>query len=100
MSEADDRQRQWRRKAAQGTVFKQWCGWRGSNPRPLASEANTLSTELQPHAVSCLRILSVHLAQANLAGGARVCTGLGGYNPGLYANGSGCAARLLPQPFL
>ena len=27
----------------------QWCGWRGSNPRPLASEANTLSTELQPH---------------------------------------------------
>ena len=25
-----------------------WCGWRGSNPRPLASEANTLSTELQP----------------------------------------------------
>ena len=27
-----------------------WCGWRGSNPRPLASEANTLSTELQPQA--------------------------------------------------
>ena len=27
---------------------KRWCGWRGSNPRPLASEANTLSTELQP----------------------------------------------------
>ena len=54
MSEADDRQRQWRRKAAQGTVFKQWCGWRGSNPRPLASEANTLSTELQPHAVVLL----------------------------------------------
>jgi hypothetical protein len=26
-----------------------WRGWRGSNPRPLASEANTLSTELQPH---------------------------------------------------
>ena len=25
-----------------------WRGWRGSNPRPLASEANTLSTELQP----------------------------------------------------
>ncbi len=24
-----------------------WCDWRGSNPRPLASEANTLSTELQ-----------------------------------------------------
>src|SRR3954467_6897798 len=31
-----------------------WCGWRGSNPRPLASEANTLSTELQPHrSVDC-----------------------------------------------
>ena len=28
--------------------FNDWCGWRGSNPRPLASEANTLSTELQP----------------------------------------------------
>ena len=27
-----------------------WCGWGESNPRPLASEANTLSTELQPHA--------------------------------------------------
>src|SRR5574337_579126 len=25
-----------------------WRGWRGSNPLPLASEANTLSTELQP----------------------------------------------------
>ena len=25
-----------------------WCGWLGSNQRPLASEANTLSTELQP----------------------------------------------------
>ena len=30
-------------------TYKTWCGWRGSNPRPLASEANTLSTELQPH---------------------------------------------------
>ena len=30
-------------------IFGIWCGWRGSNPRPLASEANTLSTELQPH---------------------------------------------------
>ena len=28
--------------------YGDWCGWRGSNPRPLASEANTLSTELQP----------------------------------------------------
>ena len=26
-----------------------WCGWLESNQRPLASEANTLSTELQPH---------------------------------------------------
>jgi hypothetical protein len=25
-----------------------WRGWLGSNQRPLASEANTLSTELQP----------------------------------------------------
>ena len=25
-----------------------WCGWLESNQRPLASEANTLSTELQP----------------------------------------------------
>jgi hypothetical protein len=25
-----------------------WRGWRGSNPRPSASEADTLSTELQP----------------------------------------------------
>ncbi len=30
-----------------------WCGWRGSNPRPLALEANTLSTELQPHGHHC-----------------------------------------------
>ena len=30
-------------------ALNHWCGWRGSNPRPLASEANTLSTELQPH---------------------------------------------------
>jgi hypothetical protein len=29
-------------------LFEMWRGWRGSNPRPLASEANTLSTELQP----------------------------------------------------
>src|SRR5690606_13813315 len=28
-----------------------WCGWLGSNQRPLTSEANTLSTELQPHAL-------------------------------------------------
>ena len=32
---------------------KKWCGWRGSNPRPLASEANTLSTELQPRLIHC-----------------------------------------------
>jgi hypothetical protein len=33
---------------------KKWCGWRGSNPRPLASEANTLSTELQPQQAAIL----------------------------------------------
>ena len=48
MSEVDDSQCPSGWKAAQGMVFKKWCGWRGSNPRPLASEANTLSTELQP----------------------------------------------------
>jgi hypothetical protein len=32
-----------------GNGNKKWCGWLGSNQRPLASEANTLSTELQPH---------------------------------------------------
>ena len=31
--------------------YESWCGWRGSNPRPLASEANTLSTELQPRVI-------------------------------------------------
>lgn len=30
-----------------------WCGWRGSNPRPTASEAVTLSTELQPQSGDC-----------------------------------------------
>ena len=35
--------------ALQALKLLNWCGWRGSNPRPLASEANTLSTELQPH---------------------------------------------------
>ena len=30
-----------------------WRGWRGSNPRPSASEADTLSTELQPR--DCVR---------------------------------------------
>ena len=38
-----------------------WRGWRGSNPRPLASEANTLSTELQPPRCEPLRL---HLSQA------------------------------------
>ena len=33
-----------------------WCGWRGSNPRPLASEANTLSTELQPRLLKAPRL--------------------------------------------
>jgi site-specific DNA recombinase len=30
------------------TNVSEWRGWLGSNQRPLASEANTLSTELQP----------------------------------------------------
>jgi hypothetical protein len=38
-----------RKSNTKSTGYKSWCGWRGSNPRPLASEANTLSTELQPH---------------------------------------------------
>ena len=49
MSEVDDSQSPTGREVARGVGFKKWCGWRGSNPRPLASEANTLSTELQPH---------------------------------------------------
>ena len=36
------------RRVQEGNAGK-WCGWLGSNQRPLASEANTLSTELQPH---------------------------------------------------
>jgi hypothetical protein len=36
-------------KLETGLDIKIWCDWRGSNPRPLASEANTLSTELQSH---------------------------------------------------
>ena len=51
MSEVDDSHRQTGREAARGLGFKKWCGWRGSNPRPLASEANTLSTELQPQSL-------------------------------------------------
>lgn len=35
-----------------------WRGWRGSNPRPLASEANTLSTELQPLTTPATRELT------------------------------------------
>ena len=31
-----------------GAVWREWRGWQESNLRPLASEANTLSTELQP----------------------------------------------------
>jgi len=42
MSEVDDSQHRTGREAAQGVGFKKWCGWRGSNPRPLASEANLL----------------------------------------------------------
>jgi len=39
MSEVDDSQSPIGWKAARGLGFKKWCGWRGSNPRPLASEA-------------------------------------------------------------
>ncbi len=49
MSEVDDSQSPIGWEAARGLGFKKWCGWRGSNPRPSASEADTLSTELQPH---------------------------------------------------
>ncbi len=73
MSEVDDSQRQTGREAARGVGFKKWCGWRGSNPRPLASEANTLSTELQPH-----------------GGAARI---VGGFN-----RGGGYNRRLFPSP--
>jgi hypothetical protein len=45
--------------------MKKWCGWRGSNPRPLASEANTLSTELQPHVIS----LEPELSHADVLAG-------------------------------
>ena len=51
MSEVDHSQTPTGWKAAHGLGFKKWCGWRGSNPRPLASEANTLSTELQPQSL-------------------------------------------------
>ena len=40
-----------KRHASQREGRWRWCGWRGSNPRPSASEADTLSTELQPLAV-------------------------------------------------
>ena len=42
-------------RASRRCKKKEWRGWRGSNPRPLASEANTLSTELQPH-VCCAKL--------------------------------------------
>ena len=54
MSEVDDSQTRIGREAAPRLDFKSWCGWRGSNPRPLASEANTLSTELQPQTEGCI----------------------------------------------
>ena len=41
--------------------FSFWRGWRGSNPRPLASEANTLSTELQPLTMPAARDLPKNL---------------------------------------
>ena len=59
MSEVDDSQSPIGWKAAQGLGFKKWCDWRGSNPRPLASEANTLSTELQSQRdLYCRRLLA------------------------------------------
>ena len=64
MSEVDDSQTPTGWKAARGVGFKNWCGWRGSNPRPLASEANTLSTELQPQRcnLTAARIFAHHQA--------------------------------------
>ncbi len=51
----------------QATDF--WRGWRGSNPRPLASEANTLSTELQPHwAHYRTRMSTLRCAESSLKG--------------------------------
>ena len=41
------KEKTWRRNR-RITVKRTWCGWLESNQRPLASEANTLSTELQP----------------------------------------------------
>jgi hypothetical protein len=49
-----------------------WCGWRGSNPRPLASEANTLSTELQPQRCVTADCRGFHRG--------------GGYNPRLISS--------------
>ena len=37
-----------RNNSAAYLTYEIWRGWRGSNPRPSASEADTLSTELQP----------------------------------------------------
>ena len=71
MSEVDDSQSPTGREAARGLGFKNWCGWRGSNPRPLASEANTLSTELQPQCCEVLEkpgdSISRHLAATRRA---------------------------------
>ena len=41
-----------------GWLVTSWRGWRGSNPRPLASEANTLSTELQPRDCTVVQLIA------------------------------------------
>ena len=51
MSEVDDSQCPSGWKAAQGMVFKKWCGWRGSNPRPLARSQVLYPAELQLYKV-------------------------------------------------
>lgn len=38
-------------RIGQDNLKGKWRGWRGSNPRPSASEADTLSTELQPQVI-------------------------------------------------
>ena len=51
-----------------------WCGWRGSNPRPLASEVNTLSTELQSRTFRQVKRGWI-MARAEGAAVQAICTG-------------------------
>jgi hypothetical protein len=71
--EVDDSQRQTSREAARGVGFKKWCGWRGSNPRPLASEANTLSTELQPQTEGWIVSGEFHVTLPSPPGQQKTC---------------------------